>query len=407
MKIQFWVRGAPDRRQVLAVLAGLLMAALVYAGGVKEAQLEEGYLLDRPEPGLEARTEELVVDGPEGESVIPVEVTARKYSPEEAAAEMDRIADRLGEELMGGNISPEEVRSPLVFAGTGNDAVTAEWRPEDTDYIESDGTVRNGGLPEEGLATGVKLILRTEDMVREYYFPVRLYPPDPDGESRFARGLEQEIKRADGESPTESRLALPESYMGEPLRYRRKTAGDWMLFPVLGFGAAAMMPLLDRQREKEKKKERDLQMMRDYPEIISRLVVYSGAGLPVRKAWERIVAEYERTEGGHAAYDEMAKAWHMMQRGVPELTAYESFAAACRSLPYRKMAGLLSQNIRNGSEKMREALELEMENAFEQRKNLARRQGEQASTRLLLPLLLMLMIVMVMVSVPAFLAFGL
>ena len=48
-----------------------------------------------------------------------------------------------------------------------------------------------------------------------------------------------------------------------------------------------------------------------------------------------------------------------------------------------------------------------MENAFEQRKNLARRQGEQASTKLLLPLLLMLMIVMVMVSVPAFLAFGL
>ena len=176
---------------------------------------------------------------------------------------------------------------------------------------------------------------------------------------------------------------------------------------MLGVLAAALMPLLDRQREKEKKRDRDLQMMKDYPEIISRLVVYTGAGLPVRKAWEKIAAEYEKTEGGHFAYDEMTKACHMMRRGVPEIQAYESFAAACRSQPYRKLAGLLSQNIRNGSEKLREALELEMENAFEQRKNLARRQGEQASTKLLLPLLLMLMIVMVMVSVPAFLAFGL
>ncbi len=64
------------------------------------------------------------------------------------------------------------------------------------------------------------------------------------------------------------------------------------------------------------------------------------------------------------------------------------------------------QNVKNGSERMREALESEMENAFEERKNLARRQGEEASTKLLLPLIMMLAMVMVMITVPAFLAFG-
>lgn len=43
-----------------------------------------------------------------------------------------------------------------------------------------------------------------------------------------------------------------------------------------------------------------------------------------------------------------------------------------------------------------------MEAAFEQRKNLARRLGEEASTKLLLPLFMMLLIVMVMITVPAF-----
>ena len=47
-----------------------------------------------------------------------------------------------------------------------------------------------------------------------------------------------------------------------------------------------------------------------------------------------------------------------------------------------------------------------MEAAFEQRKNQARRLGEEASTKLLLPLFMMLLIVMVMITVPAFLAFG-
>ena len=43
--------------------------------------------------------------------------------------------------------------------------------------------------------------------------------------------------------------------------------------------------------------------------------------------------------------------------------------------------------------------------AFEQRKNLAKKLGEEAGTKLLLPLFLMLGVVMIMMVVPAFLAF--
>ena len=66
----------------------------------------------------------------------------------------------------------------------------------------------------------------------------------------------------------------------------------------------------------------------------------------------------------------------------------------------------MEQNVKNGSKSLTPVLEAEMEAAFEQRKNLARRLGEEASTKLLLPLFMMLLIVMVMITVPAFLAFG-
>ena len=71
-----------------------------------------------------------------------------------------------------------------------------------------------------------------------------------------------------------------------------------------------------------------------------------------------------------------------------------------------ELAALLEQNRKNGSRNLRERLRLEMAEAFEERKHQARRLGEEAGTKLLVPLFLLLAVVMVMIAVPAWLAFG-
>ena len=48
----------------------------------------------------------------------------------------------------------------------------------------------------------------------------------------------------------------------------------------------------------------------------------------------------------------------------------------------------------------------QMAEAFEQRKHQARRMGEKAGTKLLVPLFLLLGVVMVMIMLPAWTAFG-
>ena len=88
----------------------------------------------------------------------------------------------------------------------------------------------------------------------------------------------------------------------------------------------SVLPLYEKQKESEAKKKKKRELMEDYPEIVSKLTVFTGAGLPVRRAWERIVLEYEAacragTQTERAAYREMAAAYHRMQRGVPELQA--------------------------------------------------------------------------------------
>ncbi len=62
---------------------------------------------------------------------------------------------------------------------------------------------------------------------------------------------------------------------------------------------------------------------------------------------------------------------------------------------------LLVQNLRKGSRELLDTLEKEEKYAFEMRKQSAVRAGEEASTKLLIPMAGMLFIVIVVLVVPA------
>ena len=71
---------------------------------------------------------------------------------------------------------------------------------------------------------------------------------------------------------------------------------------------------------------------------------------------------------------------------------------------YVRLGALLSQNLRKGTKGLTQLLKTEALQAFEDRKANARRRGEEAGTKLLLPMFLMLSVVLVIVIVPAFLS---
>ena len=147
-------------------------------------------------------------------------------------------------------------------------------------------------------------------------------------------------------------------------------------------------------------------MRKDYAQIVSKLVLLMGAGAAVRTAWEMIVRDYlakrNREETPKRfAYEEMALALREMQNGVAEIKAYENFGLRCRIPCYLKLSVLLEQNLRKGNHGLTRLLKGEVQEAFEQRKELAVRAGEEASTRMLLPMILMLIVVMILILVPA------
>lgn len=406
-----------DKRQVICVGLGIILALASCFVEKQESVLTRENGIGRNTYGQGERQQVIIVEGLLAEKVpLDIRIGECRYTREEAADIVRLAAEELSVAITGSNESLDQVQSRLeLITWMEEYGVSVRWQPEDTELISASGEVFNSGVPEEGRDTLLTARLSAGEYAEDYIYPVKILPPYKTREEAEVAAFEKFLMEKEEEQKYSEAFVLPEEFDGKALSYSVARDRSSLVFPLLGILAAMLLPLMDRQKEQEKKKRRECQMMMDYSEILSRLVVYLGAGLPVRKAWEKIVEDYRQAgEKGkkkekaepRAAYEEMTAAYYQMQRGVPEIRAYSEFGNRCRVLPYRKLAGILEQNVKNGSKSLAPILEAEMEAAFEQRKNLARRLGEEASTKLLLPLFMMLVIVMVMISVPAFLSFG-
>ena len=103
----------------------------------------------------------------------------------------------------------------------------------------------------------------------------------------------------------------------------------------------------------------------------------------------------------HPGCEEILRTCQEMGHGVSELDAYRNLGKRARLPEYRTLATVLAQNLRKGGKEMTAILEREAEEAYENRKKHAAVLGEQAGTRMLLPMLVMLLLVMVILMVPA------
>ena len=162
--------------------------------------------------------------------------------------------------------------------------------------------------------------------------------------------------------------------------------------------------------KRNKEKARELQMQTDYSEIVSKLSLLMGAGMSGITAFNKIASDYKfskKNKNGDVrfAYEEIVLATNRIASGISESEAYAIFGRSCRIHCYVKLGSLLTQNVKKGGEGFIEILKNEATEAFIERKALARKAGEEAGTKLLLPMGLMLCVVMVVIIVPAFMSF--
>jgi len=150
----------------------------------------------------------------------------------------------------------------------------------------------------------------------------------------------------------------------------------------------------------EKVKKRRLAIQLDFPDFVNKLTLLINAGMTVSKAWEKTSSNNRQTP----LYMELGSTLQNIRSGMAEHKAYEEFAKQCHVPIITRFISVILQNIRKGNAELVPILRVFANECWELRKNTAKRYGEEASTKMLLPMLLMFVAILLIVGMPAVLA---
>lgn len=159
----------------------------------------------------------------------------------------------------------------------------------------------------------------------------------------------------------------------------------------------AVFFIFDKDLENKQKKKYD-SIKSDFPDVVSKLVLLVNAGMNVNRAWEKICTETKRKA---PLYQELKITYMQIQGGKPESEAYEEFARRCKVKEITKFITLIIQNLKKGSGDMVPLLKLQAEECWELRKMRAKQRGEEASTKLIIPMMIMFIGILIIVVLPA------
>ena len=340
---------------------------------------------------------------------MEIPVSKRLYSESEAKEAIKAALEKALKILPGKNNSLQNITENLNPINEISElGISIRWDFGDTELIDISGNVYNENLS-ENTDLDIEATLIYESYEESYIIPVRICPKTLSEEERILKGLREVIIQADKEQIEKDGYILPETYSGRKLIYRFRENTDFNLIWIIGVIIALLLYLREKEREKFNLEKIKRELMKDYPDIVSKLIVFIGAGLSVRQSWESIVKDYENeyreNNEKRYAYEEMAKAYERLKNGTHENIVYKDFGRSCSLRQYMKLASLLEQNRRSGISNLHTLLSMESQSAWDERLNLARREGEELNTKLLLPLFIMLLIVMMMIIVPALLIF--
>lgn len=396
---------------LIFIAAGMAAAVCMHLSSRMQSRLEEGTRLYRNEWGEGNYTVTLQATAGQKKERFDYEVKERAFTEEEIMFLKEQFAKTLPIAVLGNNTSLEAIEENLNLTAEIEDyPFLVFWQSSNSSRIRTDGRVnRENLLPEEEEVT-LTAYISYEDESWQQEITVRLKPEELTAEEIYFRQTEDAIWENDRLYEKSREIYLPKTAGGEEIAWKEIKEDKSIFFLFLGFlGAAGIVPLSD-EKLKQRRKLRREEMLRCYPEFVSRLQLYMGAGLTPGNAFLRIGRNYqqEKSRGGKKQflYEEVLLANYQVANGKPENTVYKEWGRRCGEMKYRKLGFLLASQTKQGNNRILALLSEETDIALEERKNRARKQGEEAGTKLLFPMMMQLVTVMFLILLPAFSGFG-
>lgn len=396
--------------------AGILLALLTtitqgQSGILKEAQ---GRLyIERDKADGMVKQAELVTEYQGEQAVLDLKIEPVKYTEEQFEAVCLEMQEKLPAMIKGENMDLEHVCKDLYLPERyGNYPFVLTWSFDNYDYIHTDGTAdpkRLRELKEEGSVTQVEAVVTYDRYEMTLRFPLRFIKPEEESADLW-EALQVFLEEEQDRQGTHKQFVLPDCFRKKEVRYAEKKNLSWIRIFFLSLVTSVVLFFAGNQDLHKETLRRREQLLRKYPEFVSKLMLFLGAGMTPKASFYQIYKDCEKTESTHAKqkdyfYEELKYMIHSLENGVSEIEAYEQFGKKCRVNQYRKLMALFVQNHKKGTANFIRLMEEEVRDNFERQKSEARRLGEKAGTKLLFPMIVMLGIVMVIIMVPAFISY--
>lgn len=389
----------------LAITGILLLAVILWIMPVSDSNLLGNSIVRNGYEG-EEKSVKLIAKSEGMEDEIEVLVEPVHYTKNE----LDKLANRLFDSVPGDYFFSDKVTGEGVYViknhlqlptQAGNYPFELSWESSNCEVMDNEGNIicSQKGVPEE---VNMTLTLSCYEYSWEREYTMLVYMPDVVWEDAFSKKVGAVIEELDNASAESEKLILPVSIDGHSITYEEKSENTIIIIWGLGFVILVFLWILPDNNLSAKICERNSQLLTDYALLVNKLTLYMGAGLSLRSTIAKIVQSANKSR---FYAKELEIAIREMENGISEQTVMEEMAKRCQIPCYIKLSVILNQNVRKGNNSLQRQLKEEVVKAFEERKNLAGKYGQEATTKLLFPMILMLLVVMVMIMYPAFVSF--
>lgn len=419
------------KRSIYCIVAGLILAFVSFLLN-RESIYIRPYEIERSSYGTQKTPYKLNLDA---ENLIngmefSVSVSPRKYDKEEADKIFLEKLEALKLSILLNNNDFEHINTKLNFLSDLGDGVKASYSfnpqkgdKEDFRYyvkyqglIDGSGNVKNEDFKIDEICDGfIEVQLSTEIKDKEspyksekFMLPVRVVSRDMDAIESFKVAFKKAFDEKDKETINENIIKLPEVVNNFRIRYKEKLNLSFLLMPLFGILTAILLEARDKEVEKERIKRRIRYLEIDYTQIITKILLYVSSGMTIRNSMIRLAEVYQKEEldkekyNERVAYKELIIVRNKLLGGYSEVRAYEEMAKNINLRTYTRFLNIIIQSIKNGNKELKNILNMEVQDALYERKQHAKKLGEEAATKLVLPLMMMLAIIMVIIMVPAF-----
>lgn len=336
---------------------------------------------------------------------IKLKIKERVYSNKEANQVLDENFKELKKIILGKNKSFDHITTDLDLVSEMNNYIQADWDISEPDYIDYTGKISWDKIKDK-YETSLKVKLILDKYEKDFTIPITITAK----EKSNSNSLEQQIEEIVNKQAQDSKkVQLPVEVNGNKISFYKKHIKGSYVYIIFGFLGAILIYVLKDKDLDNKVKKRNMQMQLDYAGIVNKITLLQSSGMTILNAWDKVIDDYNLQKeniGSHYAYEEMKIARQKLGAGYSQSTMFTEFGRKCGIQSYIKFGNLLEQNLKKGSKGLKEVLKLEVTEAFEERKAMAKKHGEEVGTKLLFPMGIMLIISLIIIMVPAFMSLG-